>query len=54
MDGTPRSAFQRMVKAKEKVRYPWCDHLQTSGDFREPGMDFLNVATHLLWMTLMR
>lgn len=48
MDGTPRSPFQRMVKAKEKVRFPCviiCKHLEI---FREPGMDFLIVATHLL------
>lgn len=54
MDGTPRSAFQRMVKAKEKVRYPRviiCKHLEI---FREPGMDSLNIATHLLWMILVR
>lgn len=54
MDGTPRSPFQRMVEAKEKVSYVCriiCKHLEI---FREPGMDFLNVATHLLWMILVR
>lgn len=54
MDGTSWSPFQRMVKAKEKVRHPCviiCKHLEI---FREPGMGLLNVTTHLLWMILVR
>jgi len=56
MDGTPRPPIQGLAKAKGKVRYLWCDYLQTSGGYLGTwsGVDFLNVATHLLRMILVR
>lgn len=52
--GLPDLPFKEWLKQKRR----WdihgvviCKHLEI---FREPGMDFLNAATHLLWMILVR